>query len=141
MLFPRLIALAERAWHKPEWEPEYNYDGAQYSQDTSVFNDKLRKQRDDSWDRFANVLAKKALPKLDRQGVFYRIPTVGAMIEKQQLHANVIFPGMIIEYQVNDEQWRRYNGPVAVQGEVKVRAVSADGKRKGRVLKVTLVYL
>ncbi|MCJ8267863.1 MAG: family 20 glycosylhydrolase, partial [Psychrosphaera sp.] len=136
MLFPRLIALAERAWHKPTWEPEYNYEGAVYNKDSKVFNDQMREARNKQWNVFANVIARKEMPKLDKQGVFYRIPTVGATINQRLLRANVIFPGMSIEYQVNEEHWRKYSGPVAVTGEIKVRAVSADGKRKGRSLTV-----
>lgn len=136
MLFPRLIALAERAWHKAQWEVDYNHAGGTYSQDSGVFNDKLRQSRDDDWAVFANVIAQKELPKLDAQGVFYRIPTVGATLLNNRLRANVIFPGLNIEYQVNGEKWRQYQGPVAVKGKVKVRAVSSDGRRKGRAIEV-----
>lgn len=136
MLFPRLLALAERAWHKADWEPDYNHAGGTYSQSSGVFTEQMRKARDESWNLFANVVAQKELPKLDVQGVFYRIPTVGAKVEDNKLKANVIFPGMIIEYQINDQRWKRYQGPVAVDGKVKVRAVSSDGSRKGRILTV-----
>ncbi|MDP5147389.1 family 20 glycosylhydrolase [Shewanella sp. ULN5] len=30
MFFPRLLALVERAWHKAEWELEYDYSGKVY---------------------------------------------------------------------------------------------------------------
>ena len=136
MLFPRLIALAERAWHKPEWAPDYNYQGGEYGGESQIFNDAMRNKRDQNWNRFATVLAKKEFPKLDRLGVFYRIPTVGATVDNKVLRANVIFPGLQIQYQVDDNPWQPYLGPVEVSGKVKVRALAADGERAGRILNV-----
>lgn len=59
MLFPRLLALAERAWHRGEWE-----------------NTTVEPARD--WERFTNKLGYRELPRLDSQGVNYRVPVPGA---------------------------------------------------------------
>ncbi len=138
MLFPRMVVLAERAWHKPEWAVPYNYDGAVYSQTTNAFTSEMRAQRDAEWNRFANSLAHKVFPKLDRVGMEYRLPTVGAKIENGILKANISFPGLGIEYRVDGGEWQPYTDEVKVNGkQVDVRAVAPDGKRKGRSLRVS----
>jgi len=136
MAFPRIIALAERAWHKADWEVDYNYQGAVYHKNSGVFTDKLKKNRDMQFSQFANTLGHKELAKLDLANIFYRIPTVGAKIENGYLSANILFPGLKIEYRVNKGYWMKYSEKVAVNGIVQVRAISANGQRKGRTLMV-----
>ena len=65
MLFPRVLALAERAWHKAAWE------------DTTPpqARDTLR---DADWERFANAVGSKELARLDALGIAYRVPPPGA---------------------------------------------------------------
>lgn len=65
MVFPRLLALAERAWHKAGWESI-----------TDVNNRKIELNKD--WEAFANTLGYKELRRLDKMGVKYRVPLVGA---------------------------------------------------------------
>lgn len=139
-IFPRMLGLAERAWHTAEWEVPYNYEGALYNKDTRYFTDSLRAKRDQAWNSFANTLGHKELAKLDQAGIFYRIPTVGAKIEEGRLYANLIFPGLAIQYKEAGGQWQDYQSPVDVTEQVEVRALSADGSRKGRSLKVDNVY-
>ena len=61
MIFPRLLAVAERAWNKAPWA-----DNAEYA----------ARQRaiDSEWVNFANTLGYKELKRLDLMGVAYRIP-------------------------------------------------------------------
>ncbi len=137
MLFPRLLALAERAWYMAPWEVPYNHDGVDYSPQTGHFSTESRQQRDRDWNSFAATIADKELAKLDLQNIFYRIPTVGAKKVEGILYCNIIFPGLTIEYRQNGKEWRIYSGPVEAGNQlIEVRATSADGKRKGRVLKV-----
>jgi len=63
MVFPRLLAMAERAWHKAGWE----HDGTTNSS-----------RLDDDWNRFSNVLGHRELRRLDSKRIFYRIPPPGA---------------------------------------------------------------
>ena len=65
MLFPRLVALAERAWHKASWEDE-------------IIDEERVNQRDNDWKYFANTLGFKELRRLDRLDIDYRVPTPGA---------------------------------------------------------------
>ena len=65
-LFPRVLALAERAWHTAPWESEANAT--------------LRHQlKMDDWYSFARAVGHRELPRLDRLGIAYRIPPPGAM--------------------------------------------------------------
>ena len=65
MAFPRLLALAERAWHKAAWE---------YIENSEDQN--RRKQRD--WESFVKTLGDKELPRLENMGIRYRVPIPGA---------------------------------------------------------------
>ncbi len=135
-VFPRLLALAERAWHKPGWEVPYNYDGGIYNKDSLNFTKAARKSRDMDWSRFASIIGHKEMEKMGHANIAYRIPTVGAVIEGGILRANIIFPGLTIEYQENGAQWKTYQGETQVTTDVKIRARSANTKRAGRQLLV-----
>ena len=58
MLFPRLLALAERAWHKADWEMGIDEPLA-------------------DWEVFKNTIGYREFPKLDMMGVKYRVPPPG----------------------------------------------------------------
>jgi len=137
MLYPRIFALAERAWHQPSWAVPYNSEGDVYNQTTNHFDD-LRKQKQQlEWQAFSNGLAYKQLPKLELEDVFYRLPTVGAIIDEGKLHANSSLPGLTIEFKLaSSSTWQQYSVPVKVNEVVTVRARSFDGKRAGRSLVV-----
>jgi hexosaminidase len=135
-VFPRLLALAERAWHLADWTVPYNYQGAKYSSQTNNFNADMKANRDRAWSLFANTLGQKEFAKLELAQIDYRLPTVGALIKSGKLHANIAFPGLTIEYQINDSEWKVYAGPVAVDGKVSVRSRSTDGLRASRTTEV-----
>lgn len=136
-VFPRLLALAERAWYLPDWAVPYNYQGTKYSQETQFFTDELKKERDESWRLFANVLGKKEFAKLALSGIDYRLPTVGAVIEEGILKANIAFPGLAIEYKEDQSAlWKEYRMPVEVQGVVEIRSRSVNRLRTGRITSV-----
>ncbi|WP_394200172.1 family 20 glycosylhydrolase [Shewanella waksmanii] len=136
MIYPRLLVLAERAWHKASWEVPYDYQGAVYNQQSGKFTPEMRAQQSQQWGILANTLGQKELVKLDMAGIEYRVPTVGAKIEDGVLYTNLIYPGLTIEYRVNGGAWQVFASPVAVNGKVEVRAVAANNQRKGRTLVV-----
>ncbi len=136
MTFPRLLILAEKAWHRADWEVPYRYEGAVYNQDSGFFTQEMRARQLKQWSLIANTLGHKELSKLDRAGIEYRIPTVGARIDEGKLFTNLIYPGLAIEYRIDGGQWQIYSSPVTVEGAVEVRAVAADGNRRGRPLLV-----
>lgn len=65
MMFPRMLALAERAWHKSEWEQ---------------IPDKQRRimETNKEWASFSKALVEREFPRLDGMGIMYRIPVPGA---------------------------------------------------------------
>jgi len=120
--FPKLLGLAERAWApQPDW---------------ATIRD--REQRGvvqvQAWNRFANRLGQKALPRLDYLygGVAYRLAPPGAVIENGQLRANVAFPGLTIRYTTDGTEPTAdspvYEGPVEVSGLVKLRTFDTKGR-------------
>lgn len=131
MLFPRLLALAERAWSPAPWSPPYQ-PGARYEwQDKRVDQAMLST----AWRDFAGRLSAQ-LPRLDRAGIAYRVAPPGGRIADGKLEANAELPGTAIEYRVGAGPWSRYLHPVAVSGTVDLRSRSADGKRASRSVRV-----
>ncbi|BDU39719.1 beta-N-acetylhexosaminidase [Vibrio nigripulchritudo] len=139
MAFPRLLAMAERAWSKASWELDYdstitfktNVDGYVGTSHVDTAT------RDAEWEVFANTLGYKEFAKLDQAGVYYRLPVPGAKIEGGKLVANSAFPGVTIQYSTDGTTWQNYdaaNQPAASVG-VKVRTVAANG-RVGRSIDV-----
>ncbi|WP_343520242.1 family 20 glycosylhydrolase [Sphingomonas sp.] len=130
MLFPRLLALAERGWTPAPWTPPYRAGASYRWQDSRVD----RAQLDREWRGFA-ARAAAQLPLLDHMGIAYRVAPPGARIVGGRLEANSALPGMTIEYRAGGG-WTRYAGPVAVTGAVELRARSADGRRASRTVRV-----
>lgn len=120
MLFPRLIAVAERAWHKPQWEVPYQ-PGVNYSQATNFFNETMRQQQKSDWQGFVAAMVKNVLPQLEKDGVFYRLPPAGGRVVDNQLQVNVPWASLQVEYSLDDgKSWQLYESPVAVSDVTKV---------------------
>ncbi|KGK00997.1 family 20 glycosylhydrolase [Thalassotalea sp. ND16A] len=133
-IFPRLFALAERAWHKPQWAVPYNYAGQKYDQSSASFTNDKRELRDQQWADFANTMSNKELAKLDKADIFYRIPTVGGKIIDGKLHINSAYPNLHLEYMEQGKTWKTWTNSVEVTGKVAIRARSTDRQRAGRSL-------
>ncbi|TEA27069.1 beta-N-acetylhexosaminidase [Candidatus Schmidhempelia bombi] len=135
MTFPRLLAVAERAWHQADWELAYQHDRefkageTHYIDQHALLND---------WNHFANLVGQRELAKLDLAGIHYRLPIPGAKLVDQRLEANIVFPGLTIEYSVDDgNNWQIYHKPTSVKAkQVLIRSRSNDGKRTSRIEKV-----
>ena len=131
MLFPRLLALAERAWAPAPWAPVYQAGVSYEWGDNRIDAAKLK----EGWQDFAGRVAVQ-FPMLEKIGVAYRVAPPGARIAGGKLKANSMFPGTAIEYRVGTGGWTPYKGPVAVNGAAEVRSRSADGKRASRTVRV-----
>lgn len=68
MLWPRLLALAERAWHRADWET------------LEEGSPRTQKRRDD-WILFANTVGHKELRRLEAEGIEYYIHRPGARLD------------------------------------------------------------
>ncbi|MFT4924655.1 MAG: hexosaminidase [Phenylobacterium sp.] len=117
MLYPRMIALAQRAWHKASWEN---------GNDKSDESDKAQQAKD--WAKFSSVLGHKEFSRLAADKVEYYLPVPGGQISNGQLEANVSMPGLTIQYsQDNGASWSDYSGKVSVSGSVLLRTHGVDG--------------
>jgi len=131
MIFPRLLALAERAWHKADWENDYQA-GTTYSGSTNLVN---KSALSSDYASFAAALAAKELPKLDVFGIQYRIPVPGAQASGAGVDMNIAFPGLPMEYSLDGSSFNAYTG-AAPAGATHVRARSANGARFGRTIEI-----
>ncbi|XP_041348400.1 chitobiase-like [Gigantopelta aegis] len=123
MVFPRLVALAERAWHRASWE------------DTTDGRVNKEKQSAD-WELFANSLGHREFSRMDELGIAYHLPPPGARfcLKTRRLKANCAYPGLPIELSLDGgKTWKRYNSfEIVDQAVVLLRTCSADGKRQSR---------
>jgi hexosaminidase len=123
MIFPRLLALSERAWAAdPAWATEADPV-------------KAKQEYEQAWSGFLNVLGKRELPRLSyyQGGYNYRIPKPGISLQDGKYLSNVEFPGLTIRYTTNgkdpDEKSKLYTGPVSYNGGViKFRAFDPKGR-------------
>ncbi len=129
MILPKLLALAERAWAAdPRWAIEKN-------------KAESRKLYNESWSVFVNTLGKKELPRLNNiyGGLNYRIPPVGAIVEKGKVHTNIQIPGFIIRYTSDGTEptvkSKIYTSPITEKGEIRLSAFAKTG-RKGRTTSI-----
>ncbi|XP_032217891.2 beta-hexosaminidase [Nematostella vectensis] len=125
MIYPRLLALAERAWHNACWEIE------------SDVTERSRLQVMD-WEMFANALGYKELLRLDQMRIDYHIPVPGAVVKNGVLMTDVAFPGLVVQYSVdNGKTWSDVTSAgIRVSGEIVLATRSADRRRLSRRIKI-----
>ncbi|MBN8430901.1 carbohydate-binding domain-containing protein [Microbulbifer salipaludis] len=128
-VYPRLLALAERAWHQASWELPLK-QGQTFSAETA-FVDKRALAKD--WSSFSAALGRKELLKLDRAGIGYRVPVPGAIVADGQVKTALPYPGLALEY-FDGHAWQALTDDVAPESVKSVRARSADGERAGRAV-------
>ncbi|EDO46502.1 predicted protein [Nematostella vectensis] len=113
MVFPRLLALAERAWHKASWE------------DVKEEEERNRKEKED-WEKFANFLGYKELGRLDKMGIKYHIPVPGARVDGSKVKVRTVLPGLPVHFSTDGEvTWLNITDSTRVTGKVKL-ATSHD---------------
>ena len=134
MVFPRMLAVAERAWHRASWElnwsPGVIFDGTTGLVPKDVL--------DNDYNGFASALGCREVVKLEKLGIAYRVPPPGASLDSSGLlSANSEMPCTTIMYSVDDGiTWSEYSGPVRVgAGKVaSLQSVSSNGVLKSRVV-------
>ncbi|SHN25378.1 hexosaminidase [Cyclobacterium lianum] len=121
-LFPKLLGFAESAWARErDWEQE---------------DDLIRMDAriESGWNRFAATIAGREYPKLARWngGFAYRIAPPGVKQEDGKIYANANFPGLELRYTTDGNEpsssSRKYEMPIPLDGEVKIRAFDRTGK-------------
>lgn len=135
MLYPRLLALAERAWHRASWELPYDYKGKVYSKETQFFDQTHKQQREADWQRFVHILGYRELAKLELDGIFYRVPMVASRTVDKTIDAFTAIPNFKLQYLDEKGVWHEYvSQSQAISKAVKVRATNQLGTRIGRSL-------
>mmetsp|Transcript_25974 Transcript_25974/g.58264 ORF Transcript_25974/g.58264 Transcript_25974/m.58264 type:complete len:1141 (+) Transcript_25974:342-3764(+) len=137
MTFPRAVAIAERAWHRANWELDWSsgvvFDGA--STDLVPKGDLAS-----DYNTFASAMGCRETTKLAKLGVMYRVPPPGAKVDGSGLlFANTEMPCTKIMYSTNEGlNWMEYTEPVTVgSANVWLQSQSGDGALLSRVAKDT----
>ena len=139
MLYPRLLALAERAWHSASWQLAYPSTGQVYSKQSNQFSRAHQEQREADWQRFAALVGYKEIAKLEKADVFYRVPTVAASVENNTLDAFTPYPGFAIEVQDKEGNWHPIEKTDTAHKATAIRARTKT--RIGRSLKLDTTFL
>lgn len=84
MIYPRIVALAERAWHKADWE------GQPQASESALF------QQD--WQHFLNLVVHQVLPDFDKQGIAFYVPPPRLKRLVNSVVATNLLPGLLTEY-------------------------------------------
>jgi len=119
---PKMIGFAERAWvGQAAW-------GEIIDQEPRV------KAMNQDWNRFANLVGQRELPRLDYLfgGYNYRLPPPGAVIKDGKLFANIDFPGLTLRYTTDGSEpgvhSPVYSGPVELSGKINIRSFDSRGR-------------
>lgn len=116
MVFPRLIALAERAWHKAAWE-EQGPQGNAFQRD---------------WQQFLHRLQTVELPRLSEQGVNYYLPPPGVKVSGNSVHLKSVYPEAVLELSLDGgKTWSSYLKQSVMAGDA-VRFRSRLGPKVSR---------
>jgi hexosaminidase len=120
---PKLLGVAERAWAPdPDWAVEKDAAKA-----AALYGE--------AWSRFANVVGKRELPRLDQEGltINYRIPTPGLKVVDGAVLANLQLPGFTLRYTTDGSEptvkSAVVQGRVAEKGVVRVAAFDGRGRK------------
>lgn len=123
MMLPKLLGLAERAWAPdPDWATERD----------AAKSDSLFRL---AWSRFANVVGKRELPRLDREvpGINYRIPTPGLEADGGTVRTSLELPGFTLRYTTDGSEPTARSavvrGPIPLRGTVRVAAFTTTGRK------------
>jgi len=135
MAFPRVLAVAERAWHRASWERDWS-SGETYNPTTGLVNmDDLAAD----YNEFVTKLGCHEVAKLEQLGIHYRVPPPGGQIDGTgTLTANSELPCTDIMYSTDEGSWKTYSGPVQVSSAdtISLMSVSPSGALKSRVVAV-----
>lgn len=134
MAYPRLLALAERAWHRAGWERPYRV-GERYKLGETNLVDKAALNRD--WQGFAAVLGWRELAKLERAGVQYRLPLPAVGSAGSRTDATAEVPGVALQYSYDRITWWPYAKGSSFGSPQYWRSVSPSGARASRVESVS----
>ena len=124
MLFPRLLAFAERAWHQAEWEGKLSQ---------AAFLPALNRD----FSEFTQVVAKRHYSRLVKADINVRIPPPGYQIDAHhQLELRAAMPNLKLEYSADAMTWHTYTGAVSADNIHFVRARLINSPHTSRIIAV-----
>lgn len=130
MLYPKLIAFAERAWApQPKW--------------TTAPDAIFEKQYREAWQRFNTLLWNNELPRFDRywSDVHYRIPAPGIKIDSNQVLVNTESQALVVRYTLNggvpSNADAEVKGPLTEKGVYRFKAFHRKTGRSSRAMTVS----
>lgn len=127
-LFPRMFALAERAWHHPSWEVPYDHSGTRVGFGDPLVGADRRAAMAADWNRFASIVGAKELPKLAAAGWSFRLPMVGVVREHGVVQTRVAIPGLLIQCDAGAGWTELASCKAGPDSKIKLRtALEADG--------------
>ena len=136
MAFPRTLSVAERAWHRADWELDWT-PGAVYDATTDLVSKDVLT---DDFAGFAQVLGCREVAKMEKLGITYRVPPPGGMVDSSgMLHANSELPCGTIAYSVDEgETWEEYEEPVEIgtDSDIWLLGVSPGMMLESRAVKI-----
>lgn len=134
-LFPRMLALAERAWHRAAWEIPYDQAGALVTFGDPAMDPARRSEMASDWQRFAAIVGAKEMPKLAGAGWTVRIPPPGLRRENDLVRINRAFKELTVEC-LRDGEWVGIERCQGREGEMKLRTSAAAGKLTSRPITI-----
>ncbi|MDM7859097.1 family 20 glycosylhydrolase [Alteromonas sp. ASW11-36] len=121
MLYPRLYALAERAWAKPEWSAS----AEQVVTSKGQGREQLLAHQQKAWVSFAQQLTRFHLPRLEARGVNFRLPPPGVKGSQGEYSFNNLYPNLVTEAYV-DNAWQVVNKQQAYAADTIFRSRLPD---------------
>lgn len=130
MIFPRALAVAERSWHKGQWE------NIRYP----ITREKAKK---DDWARFVKMLGETHLPILDKLGITYRVPPPGINLntEKNVIEFNSQYPRHRIMVSFDNDAWFPVTSNIPIPKRhtvIRAKVLSPVLDRESRVISITV---
>jgi len=130
MLYPKLIAFAERAWApQPSW--------------TTAPNETFGTRYKEAWQRFNTVLWNNDLPQFDRYWpeIQYRIPAPGVKIAGDQVLVNTESEALTVRYTVDggipSATDAEVNGPLKGKGIYRFKTFHSKTGRASRMIVIS----
>jgi len=134
MAFPRVLAVAERAWHRASWELDWSPGTVFNTTSGHVRKDELATD----YNGFVSALGCREVFKLEKLGITYRLPPPGASIDSSGvLAANSEMPCTDTMYSIDEgNTWSKYSVPVEVGvGKVaSMQSMSSSGVLMSRIV-------
>lgn len=136
LMYPRLQAFAERAWHQAGWEMPAQYQQSFEFQETATF----RQLQLQDWVGFSATLTNYFSSPL-LANVPFRLGPPGIQVEGEQVKVNTAWPGLEVQCRWQGEEWLPVNNTIPLkQGEsqIECQTVMPEIQKRSRIASLPL---